>query len=238
MEDKLDLRAEKAIRNYIAKLFVVPTILLTTATFFLGYFINNAAHNEAQIRAYDKFNGMIAKLYDDINETRKKIVRAEAEITSSYEETENLLKKAKAIQNEISSIEAITKAKDFSLEIASNEAFQTTITENVMEGIVPKVHIGDGGQCVVTQTYQMCWGSILLNPSSSTHTRDFYFNFPLAFNSSPVVTNGINANSSGWAFSVYQHNITSKSYSGAIVEHTSRKNLTPVTMNYIAIGSI
>ena len=249
MEDKLDLRAEKAIRNYIAKLFVVPSVVLTVAAFFLGYFINTTAHKEAKIDAYekfhdaqakadDKFRSMIANLYDEIDQTRKKILTAEINIGDSVEKTKKLLDSAEKLQTKVASLDAIIKAGKISSDIANNPSFKENIVNQLKANFEQKIISGSDGQCILADTYQLCWGSKLLDSKTSDHVREFSFNFPVKFKNIPVVTNGINANSSGWAFSVYRHNIDQNSYTGAIVEHTSRKSVTPVIMNYIAIAQI
>ncbi|NTS77537.1 hypothetical protein HR060_11750 [Catenovulum sp. SM1970] len=86
------------------------------------------------------------------------------------------------------------------------------------------------------ESNQICWGYMDL-PTANTHTRSFSFNFVSPFSVIPTIANGVNANSSGWAFSVYNNQVTNSSYRGSIVEHSSRANRTPVRMNYIAIGS-
>ena len=83
--------------------------------------------------------------------------------------------------------------------------------------------------------YQICWGYKVL--TGSKHFRDFDFSFVSPFSAPPMVTNGINSQSSGYLFSVYNHTISSTKYSGNIAEnHSFRKSTTPVTMNYVAIG--
>jgi len=249
METKLDLRAEKAIRSYLAKLFVVPSVILIVSAFFLGYFINTTAHKEAKIDAYenfqtaqsnadDNFRAMIAKLYDEIDEARKKIIRAEINIGNSVNNTTKLIKSAEELQNKVASLDAIIKAGNLSSDIAKDPAFRANIVSGLKKSLQQKIVTGSDGDCIISDVYQVCWGKQLLETKVSTHTRHFSFKFPIEFSSIPVVTNGINANSSGWAYSVFTHSINNSTYSGAIVEHSSRKSVTPVSMNYMAISKI
>jgi hypothetical protein len=82
---------------------------------------------------------------------------------------------------------------------------------------------------------QICWGSAVLTGSS--HQRSFNFTFPAPFNETPKVTNGLNADSSGYAYAVFDHSVSSTGYSGSMVEIDFRSSSTNVTMNYMAIGT-
>ncbi len=83
--------------------------------------------------------------------------------------------------------------------------------------------------------YQICWGHQIVN--GSEHYRNFDFSYVSPFSAPPMVTNGINAVSEGYLFSVYNHTVTTTKYYGNIAENNGfRKSTTPVTMNYVAIG--
>jgi len=81
---------------------------------------------------------------------------------------------------------------------------------------------------------QICWGKATL--TGTNHVRVFNFTFPATFIGAPVVTNGINAVSSGYAYAVYNHTISATTYWGTIVEIQYQNSGTTVTMNYVAIG--
>lgn len=89
--------------------------------------------------------------------------------------------------------------------------------------------------CQMIGAAQMCWGKAKLKVADS-HTRSFAFKFKKKFAGPPIVTNSIDAESSGYAFAVYNHNLTESGYSGRIVEIQFRKGKSPVAFSYIAVG--
>lgn len=97
------------------------------------------------------------------------------------------------------------------------------------------VENGDNFAALFGKDLQICWGHAELKTDFS-HTRIFKFEFAVPFSEVPTVTNGVNADASGWAFSVYNYDLSATSYEGHIVEQENRKNTAPVKMNYIAIG--
>ncbi len=123
-------------------------------------------------------------------------------------------------------------------EFSKDERFiakNGTDGENGKPGVSNVVKSGTNWCALMGEAQQICWGYKELSKANE-YTRNFDFTFANSFSQKPVVTNGINANSSGWAFSVYTHNISASVYSGSIVEHTSRKSKAPVNMSYVAIG--
>lgn len=92
--------------------------------------------------------------------------------------------------------------------------------------------------CIRNGDIQTCYGKGFMTLPSPPwqHTRSFYFNFTAPFIEVPVVTNGINSSSGGYAYSVYSHNINENTYTGSVAEILWRQNTASVTMNYIAIG--
>lgn len=95
-----------------------------------------------------------------------------------------------------------------------------------------------GSGCSILGGVQMCWGTAVLtrNPNAP-HTAPFSFTFPRQFLSPPSVTNGINISGSGHAAGVYNNQVGTKSYQGAINNmYISTPISGVITMNYIAIG--
>jgi hypothetical protein len=80
----------------------------------------------------------------------------------------------------------------------------------------------------------ICWGQADLE--GQTHTRSFSFKFKEPFGAKPVITYGIHPVGSGYSFALYNNVTTESSYSGSIVEVSSRKTGIPVSFSYTAIG--
>ena len=112
----------------------------------------------------------------------------------------------------------------------------TDLRKELKESFSSKVE--ENRQCHRMGETQICWGKLeqLSVPDGDEHTRAFSFTFSLPFSEVPVVTNGINSNSSGYAYAVYNYQASKTSYRGNIVEVEFRKNFAPVGMNYVAIG--
>lgn len=116
-------------------------------------------------------------------------------------------------------------------------AILARIAEIEERGMNRRVKVAN--RCLVIDRIQMCWGSQQLPiPSTNRHTRSFDFTFEKPFADAPrVITNGINANTKGKAFAVFEWRATTTTYSGLLnnVENDNNTN-EAVTMNYIAIG--
>jgi hypothetical protein len=82
----------------------------------------------------------------------------------------------------------------------------------------------------------VCWGQAELTDGSGGDSRGFAFKFKDPFAASPTVTTGINAKSGGYAYAVYNFQLTEELYAGRVVEIEYRKTSIPVTMHYFAIG--
>ena len=104
-----------------------------------------------------------------------------------------------------------------------------------LPGFTEIVQEGDNFAALFGEDMQICWGLADLQANNS-HVRSFNFEFAREFSEIPAVTNGVNADASGWSFSVYNYDLTRDSYEGRIVESKGRVNSAPVRMNYIAIG--
>jgi len=113
----------------------------------------------------------------------------------------------------------------------------TRIAEIEKSGMSKRVKVAN--RCLVIDRIQMCWGSQQLAiPSTNRHTRSFDFTFEKPFADAPrVITNGVNANTKGKAFAVFEWKATPTTYSGLInnVENDNATNES-VTMNFFAIG--
>ena len=116
------------------------------------------------------------------------------------------------------------------------------VTQTVLsQAITSDVRTGSG--CTRILDIQICWGKQEVQPfNTDPDVRKFDFQFPQPFSEKPVVTNGIEGTTSGFAFSVYSYDLTTTGYSGNVMETTHRLATSHVpfsegaVMNYIAIG--
>lgn len=252
-EYQLDLRAEKAIRSYLLKLFAIPSVIIAVLGFFLGYFIKDVAYQKADIEAQRKIQDIETKalefvrkatfeIYTDLNNVNKTLIETElkskdalTESSKALKTTKDILKEAKVQEAALASLQALSKSKEFIKTLATNPVFVEGVSQQLNES-KSKIINNDSGSCVINDSLQICWGSRKL--TGSNHTREITFTFASSFGDPPVVTNGINADGTGYLFSVFKHSVTTSNYSVDIAEnHSYRPSTTPVTMNYIAIGS-
>lgn len=83
---------------------------------------------------------------------------------------------------------------------------------------------------------QICWGTVELNTNGS-HAAGKVITFPEPFKETPIVTNAIDAKSSGHAYSIYSHVLTKETYEVNMQENQSaRPSTTLIRFDYIAIG--
>jgi hypothetical protein len=128
----------------------------------------------------------------------------------------------RSAQSEVSSIKARA--------VADGSAIQAILQQE------QNVEVGDNG-CRITGGLQLCWGRNDLVPNG-VHTRAFAIRFKSKFAGKPIITDSIKANGKGegFAFAIYDYELTEETFTGNIVDVDKKPNNVPVEFSYIAIG--
>ena len=254
-ETDLQTKQRDYLREYDAK----TQTFEASAGVSYGPFGADASYSETinQIREEEyldeeEFNEFLDEFHDITYNTEESLYRG----LEIFDETQMRLESSAAITSVrvkprlTSSVQTLTLTSanlDSSVLPPSAEAAFTARIDNLKETITaleaqinPVIGSPENG-CTRVGDIQICWGQQTKSEgtnASMNHIRSYRFDFPQPFISVPTVTNGINTDGEGHAFSVYRHNIQNTYYEANVNNMLTIAGAVdyPVTMNYIAIG--
>jgi hypothetical protein len=118
------------------------------------------------------------------------------------------------------------------------DAAEVNANFDAVEAFVNASPTEDGTGYVRIGDIQIAFGTMTMtNPGGgSQHVRTFSFTFDAPFSQTPSVSTGINTTSSGFAFVVFNHGLTTTIFNGSALEVDGRQNASVATMSYVAIG--
>lgn len=125
--ENLTLEAQGAIRTYVLKLLVLPSVSLSVATFFLGYFIQDVAQSKAYFevgkqtqeqlttvtgKMHEQLQNLSGKMTDTLVTYSKEASEQRAIAARSFAEAENAASEVKRIHTGLKTLEAFSQGGD------------------------------------------------------------------------------------------------------------------------------
>ena len=128
-ESSLTLQEKDRIRKYMLSLIVIPGAILTVASFFLGFFINEVAKQGAYNEAYSQASGLILDTVSEAAETSGKLDGLYTQANKLLTETEDTRKKVELSVSQNSS------------RIASNLSADPSFVKQVTNSFAQRVKV-------------------------------------------------------------------------------------------------
>lgn len=143
------------------------------------------------------------------------------------------------------SITLITTLKNFQLNLFEKSRIQLTDfranrIEQRLDELQKDSFVGNAENgCMRNRNIQICWGKATISSGSAAWTRRFSANFPKEFAEPPTVTHAVHNNTSGHALVVYNWDVSSKGFTGALNNmYIAGAFSGRVEMEYMAIGKV
>ena len=138
-EDKLTLSAKEALRKYVLSLLILPSAILTTVGFALGYAVNDWAKGQAYVAAYEKSADKMldmainaGRAMDDAEEAQKEITKVVEYTVQAQSQVEDAHTKANEALQKINAVDVFDSADKQVDKIADAVLAKTNIEERVI----------------------------------------------------------------------------------------------------------
>ncbi|MES2468995.1 MAG: hypothetical protein V4675_16945 [Verrucomicrobiota bacterium] len=128
-ETKLTLQAEKLIREFILKCVTLPAVALSVLAFFLGFYLNTAAKNEAYTDAYKSASSYILNMTAEVSTARAVAFDAREKAIKNSEETEKVLTVVKKLKAEF---EELADSDKLTQKLSDKLSSDTTFKDDLM----------------------------------------------------------------------------------------------------------
>jgi hypothetical protein len=187
-EPTLTLQAEKAIRSYLVKIFILPSALLTVIAFLLGYFIKDVAQSKAIYEvgkdAQQQVVRVMQGIYDNMFEFREKTTSLKLKAEESLQTTLAMKNEAADIHLSLETLKTFKESKDLLAGIVQNLKQDT----HFIERITPKPLLIESGHVSGCSEKIKNWK---LGEGSGPRESSLRITFANAFSDIPKVSIGL-----------------------------------------------